>query len=47
MSISPLIIYSAPVLKVTPLTSGSRPLCTSGSTQDYEKDENYDYGGLD
>lgn len=47
MSKSPLIPYSAPVIKVTPLTIGSRALCTSGGTQNYETDENYDYGGLD
>lgn len=47
MSITSLIPYSAPAIKVTPLTIGGRPLCTSGRTQDYETDENYNYGGLD
>lgn len=41
------IPYSAPAIKVTPLTIGGRVLCSSGSTQNYEKDDDYDYGGLD
>lgn len=41
------IPYSSPVIKVTPLTSGSRALCTSGSTKSYLTDEYYDYGELD
>ena len=41
------IPYSTPVIKVAPLTIGGKVLCSSGGTQNYEKDDDYDYGGLD
>lgn len=51
MSISPLIPYSAPAIKVTPLTMGGRALCSSSKTgyrsQYWEEDDEYSYGELD
>ena len=51
MSIPFLIPYSAPAIKVTPLTMGGRALCSSSKTgyrsQYWEEDDEYSYGELD